>query len=164
MLDNLFCRSHLIYVVPRICITKEKIGGKGYSITQTSPEYFRYRNAPPLSNYVQTSKFQCGENLSTIVIKRRGWVGDQKPQLLKPRGVVSNQILLHRTNARLGGLATTTHFSQTNQTFVGFYFDNRPHKPTPVAAVCMAQWCFEWDGYCGWSDVDDLHVRENLSV
>src|ERR1043165_654340 len=88
------------------CISKKQVRRKRHTLAQTTTEYLRNRHAPPLPKNIKTRKLDRGEHLRTIVVKRRRRVGDQKSQLLKPRRIVSNEIILERMKRRFRRLAT----------------------------------------------------------
>jgi hypothetical protein len=52
---------------------------------------------------------------------------------------MSNQVTLKRLKDGFRGFATATHFTEPDQTFISFDFNDRPHEPSPVTAVRMAQ-------------------------
>jgi hypothetical protein len=110
-----------------------------------------------LTQQIQTSEFNRGQQLGAIVVNRSRRIRDAKTQFLKPRRIVSDKIRLHPTKSSFRGLSSTTHFAQANQSVVTLYFDNGADEPSPVAAAGMAQGRFQWHSYGSCANVDDFH-------
>ena len=144
--------------VCRIGVAEEAVGGKRDAVAQAAAEDLADRNAPGLSQNVETGEFQRGQNLRPIVVERRGGIGDQEAHLLDAGRVVAHQVRLHRAENRFGRFAAAAHFAQTDQAVVRLHFDDGADEAAPVAAVGMAQRGFQRHRHRGGANIPDFHI------
>src|SRR5262245_22522104 len=91
LLHELIDGAHLVAAVG-VGISKEEIRSERHTVAEATAEHLGQRNAPLLSEYVETGELQCGENLCSIVVERRSGVGDEESHFLETSRVAADQI------------------------------------------------------------------------
>src|SRR5690606_20273204 len=91
MSNELFGRADLAAAVACIGIAKEKIRRERNLVLKLSAQNVINRNAPFFPDDIETRKFQCGEYLSSVVVKRRRRVRYLEPHFFEPRRIVPDQ-------------------------------------------------------------------------
>jgi O-glycosyl hydrolase len=70
---------------------------------------------------------------------------------------VTHQIGLHGVERGFGGFASAAHFAQTDDSVIGFYFNDGADEAAPVASVRVPEWSFQRDCDRGSANVRYLH-------
>ena len=133
-------------------VTEEAVGGKRDAVAQAATENLRDRDAPGLSQNIETREFQRGQDLGPIVVEGGGGIGDQEAHFLNAGGVVSHQVALHG-----GGFAAPAHLAQTDDAVIRLHFDDGADEAAPVAAIGVAQGGFQRHRHRGGANIPDLH-------
>ena len=116
-------------------VSEEQVRREGHAIADAAAENVAHRDAPRLSEQIETRELDCGDHLRAVVVERCGGIGEQKPHLLEPRGIAADEIRLQRADAGHGRFAAAAHFAEPDQSGVGFDFDDGANETAPVAAV-----------------------------
>src|SRR5438128_281586 len=81
-----------------VAVSPETIRGKWNPITHFSAENRMDGHTPGLPHDVETGELQGREQLRSVVIERRCWIGDAKPHLFEAHRIVSEKIRFERAN------------------------------------------------------------------
>src|SRR5262245_20490024 len=156
--DQLLDGSHFARAVFRVRVAEEEIRSERHAIPQTTAEDVTYGNAPLLPQNVEAGEFQRRQNLRAVVVERGRRVGDQKPHFFQLRRIVADQIAFHRAEDGFCRFAAAAHLAETDQTFIGFNFNDGADEASPVAAVRVTERRFQRHSNGSGSNISDLHT------
>src|SRR5262249_19678017 len=157
VIDELVARPNFTVARLRVCISKKQIRRERHTVAHLAAQNVVNRDAPLLSENVETRELQRRQNLGAVVVERRGGVGDEESHLLEPRRIAADQVRLETLNGLDGALTAATHLTEADNPVVGLDFYDGANEATPVAPVCMPERRFERHGDGRGADVGDLH-------
>ena len=142
----------------KLSADEKEIGRERHVVAQRAAEHLADRNAPRLAEDVEARELDRRHQLRSLVVERRGGVGDSEAHLLEPRRVVSEEVGLEPIEGGDRAFAAAAHFAESDQSVIGLDFDDRAHEPAPVAPVGVTERRGERHADGGSPDIDDLHA------
>jgi hypothetical protein len=92
VLDELIRSSDFALAGFGIGVSEKEIAGEWHFVAKFAAKEIEDRYAEFLTHEVETGEFECGVELSAVVVERGGWVADLEPKCFELERIVADEI------------------------------------------------------------------------